>query len=266
MINIKHINKIEVKKIKNENLDTRPIKGKDICNTCYSNMFLVAPTCSGKTTVIFEMLKRCAGKKTKIIAFVSTIYNDQNWNSIRIYFKKKKISFTSYTSIFENQDLLQTYVDELTKEAEEREKKDTKEIDIYQSCLMFDNSDTESEEEYQTPKYIFIFDDLSNEIKTNSYDTLLKKARHFEILTITSSQNLKDLSPSSRNQIRIWILFQNLNDERLKTIYDAISSVIPYEQFKKMYKYATKEKYNFFYIAPRCSDFRINFNKQFVIK
>ena len=269
-VKLKKINDISVKAIKTEELDTRPIRGKDVCSTCYSNMFLVAPTAGGKTTTMFEIIKRCAGKKTKIVAFVSTIYNDESWHTIKEWCKRKKINFTGHTSIFDGKkDLLREYVDTLTKEAEEREKTKNKPIDIYESCLMFDNYDEEEDEEdeqYQYPKYIFIFDDLSDEIKATSYEALLKKARHLQILTLSSSQDLKDIKPATRNQIRVWLLFKNLPPDRLKTIYDSIGCNISFTLFEKMYNYATKDKYNFFYIAHRNCDYRKNFNTSFILK
>jgi hypothetical protein len=269
-VKLKKINDVAVKAIKTEEFDTRPIRGKDVCSSCYSNIFLVAPTASGKTTTMFEIIKRCAGKKTKIIAFVSTIYNDESWHTIKEWCRKRKISFTGYTSIFEGKkDLLNEYVETLTKQAEEREKTKNKPIDIYESCLMFDNYDEDEEDEeddkYQYPKHIFIFDDLSQEIRATSYEALLKKARHFGILTISSSQDLKDIKPATRNQVRVWLLFKNLNEERLKTIYDAISCNLSYELFKKMYNYSTKEKYHFFYISHRDCDFRKDFSTKFIL-
>lgn len=268
-VKLKKINDVAVKAIKSENMDTRPIRGKDVCSTCYSNIAFIAPTAGGKTTAMFEVIKRCAGKKTKIVAFVSTIYNDESWHTIKAYCKKKKIDFTPHISLFEHKkDLLQEYVDKLTQEAEEREKHRNTPVDAYESCLFFDNNDEEDDEEdkkFQYPKYIFIFDDLSSEIKSSSYETLLKKARHFMILTLTSTQDLKDMLPSTRNQIRVWLLFRNIMPERLKTIFESISCNLPFDLFEKMYKYATKEKFSFFYISHRNSDWRINFSRQFVL-
>lgn len=269
MVGIKKINNVEVKPIKTENADNRPVKGKDVCATCTSNIFLVASTHGGKTTTMFEIIKQCAGKKTKIVAFVSTIFNDENWHEIKEYCRKKKIDFTGHISLFEGKkDLLQEYVDMLTQKAEKREKERNTPVDAYESCLFFDNDDEKEDEKdkkYKYPEYLFIFDDLSNEIKSTSYNTLLKKSRHYNILTMTGTQDLKDLLPATRNQIRIWLLFPNLPIDRLESVYNTIGGKVNFDLFMKMYKYATKKPYNFLYIAPRDLDYRVNFNSKFVL-
>jgi hypothetical protein len=268
-IKVKKINDVKVKKIETVSLDDREIKGKDICSTCTSNIFLVAPTHGGKTTTMFEIIQQCAGKKTKIVAFVSTIFNDENWAVIKEWCRKKRISFTPHISIFEGKkDLLQEYVLELTKKAEEKEKLRNTPIDPYESCIMFDNDDEDEEEEdkkYQYPEYIFIFDDLSDEIRTTSYNTLLKKSRHFGIMTITGTQDVKDMLPATRNQIRIWLLYPDLPPDRLDSIYNTLGRKINFSQFEQMYKYATKQPYNFLYIAPRNADYRINFDRRYIL-
>src|ERR1700679_1718375 len=99
--------------------DPRPIKGANVCADCYSNIFLVAPTSRGKTTLTFKLLKECAGKNTKIIAFVSSIWNDENWVEIRRYFEHKGIWFEPHLSFKEDgHDLLAAYVKELAMLAE----------------------------------------------------------------------------------------------------------------------------------------------------
>ncbi len=52
---VKKINKEKVKPIPIE-VDTRPIKGKNLSPDPYMNMFLLAPTNSGKTCCLFHIL------------------------------------------------------------------------------------------------------------------------------------------------------------------------------------------------------------------
>lgn len=273
MIKLKTINNTIVKPIPIKVFDSRPIKGCNITPTCYTNLMMIAPTSGGKTTALFEILKTCSGKNTKIIAFVSTLFNDDSWHVIKKYCKDNKIEFIGHTSIYEDdKDLLSEYVEQYTQEAKKREKKEeddtsiiTLEESLMDKYLFCDPEELEIKEKCQYPKTIFIFDDLANEIRCKKYENLLKKSRHFHILTITCSQDLKDVSPAAKGQIRIWLLFKNLNPERLQNIYDAISCNIPFEKFKSMYEYATREKYNFFYIDHRNGVYRVNFNKQFNI-
>ena len=69
----------------------------------------------------------------------------------------------------------------------------------------------ERKDRFQTPEYIFILDDLSDEMGSASVTALLKKNRHFRCKVILSSQYPNDLSKSARKQIDIWILFKSLS-------------------------------------------------------
>ena len=123
---------IRKKKINNEivkplkiKIDKRPVKGAEIDSECYNNVLMMAPTKSGKTTALFHMLMRCAGKNTTIIAFVSTLYNDKAWVAIRKYFKSKGITLLSFTSTAEEDvNHLNDLVQYLKQQAKEREKKE----------------------------------------------------------------------------------------------------------------------------------------------
>src|SRR3954454_12037286 len=102
MISLKQINNQLVKAIPIPDEDTRPIKGYDICEEVYANIFLCARKKIGKTSALFKILKECAGRKTTIIVFCSTCYKDKNWIQIRKYFAKKNIEIIVYTSIYED--------------------------------------------------------------------------------------------------------------------------------------------------------------------
>ena len=69
MTSLKQINKQVVRAIPIPNEDTRPIKGYDICQEVYANIFLCAKKKSGKTSALFKIMKECADKKTIIIVF-----------------------------------------------------------------------------------------------------------------------------------------------------------------------------------------------------
>ena len=60
MISLKQINNQYVKAIPIPDEDTRPIKGYDICEEVYANIFLCARKKSGKTSALFKILKECS--------------------------------------------------------------------------------------------------------------------------------------------------------------------------------------------------------------
>jgi hypothetical protein len=251
-------------------VDTRPVKGGDICYNPYLNIFSVAPTASGKTTALFKILKEVAGKKTKIVAFVSTIFNDDNWVYIRRWAKKMNIQLEAHDSLY-NEDgvnILEGYSKFFKNEAEEREmleEQGEEEVDT----MMFDDPAIENpkpkESKCRYPEWIFIFDDLAGELRDPSFEKFLKKSRQYRCMTISSSQDLKDTTPATRMQMRLWLLFGGLTEERLKNVYEGMSLKIPFDVFQYLYKYATKEKFGFLYVSPRTEDFRKNFNEKFII-
>ena len=65
-VSMTKINKARVRSIPKEgDDDTRPIKGYEICPHLYANIYLVAKKESGKTTLIWNFIDRCAGRDTK---------------------------------------------------------------------------------------------------------------------------------------------------------------------------------------------------------
>ena len=257
--------------------DNRPIKGEDLFSELYSNIFLCAKKKSGKTVVLSKCIKECIGKKTKIIAFVSTLYKDDTWKAIRDYCKKKKIDFEGHTSLMEEGvDQLSELVDRLQNEAQDDEEE--KEMDSRVSSLerklgmcdiQFDgDSDEEDDdlpkkkEKYLAPEYLIILDDLSNELKSRSLVTLLKKNRHFKAKILISSQYLNDLLPESRKQMDVFLVFRGQPRKKIDEIHrDADVNVDP-EEFYDIYKFATEKDYSFLYIDTKTSEFRRNFNFQ----
>src|SRR5690606_2304413 len=79
-MNLKRINNKKVKAIPIPDEDKRPIKGFDICEEVYANIFLCARKKSGKTSAVFKIMKECYTKHTIISFFV-------------VQFTKTKIGF-----------------------------------------------------------------------------------------------------------------------------------------------------------------------------
>lgn len=269
MIHIQTINNEKVKPIPLPKVENEKIKGFEMFPEVYSNIFLVARKKSGKTSVIWKILKSCAGKKTNVIIFSSTIHKDANIMHIIKHFKNKGNSIESYTSIKEDgEDKLKELLDRLKNEYEEESSED--EEKIKHKINLFREEEEEKDRKARKPsklypEYIIIFDDIGNELKNPVINQLLKTNRHYKSKVILSSQYVNDLSPESRKQIDYWILFGGHKMEKLKIIYDDADINIPFEDFINLYIDATKEKYNFLYIDTRDVTFRKNFNKLYKI-
>lgn len=277
MLRLEQINDDYVHPIKIK-ADTRPVRGGSLCDCTYANMFLVAPTNSGKTSAIFKILKECAGKKTKIIVFSSTFFNDPLWEEIRNHFDKKGIEIDGYLTL---KGHLQDLITELQDKAIERQKKGevveepVNDIDMLIESLKsmtfetFLTKERKKVSKYQSPEYILVFDDLSNEIQDIEYETLLKQSRHFHIKTITSSQGLIDITPTSRQQVRVWMLWKGLSVANLRSLYTTLGLNIPFDLFQYLYSNATtpteKMAKPFLYFIPKTNEYRKSFTHKYII-
>ena len=80
----------------------------------YANIFLLARKKSGKTTVMYNVLKKCCDKDTRVVIFSATYKKDANMKAIVKYFKKKGNQIETYSSIFEGKlNILDGILDEL---------------------------------------------------------------------------------------------------------------------------------------------------------
>lgn len=251
--------------------DKRPILGEKLFPEIYANVFLCAKKKSGKSSVIYNIIKKCASKETTIIAFVSTLHKDKNWATIKLYCKVHNIPFIGHTSLFaeeDGHDILAELINELAIQNAEDEDDSYSEPKSKNPIIICDD-DTDTDEpkkrksKYRSPEYIFIFDDLSTELKSNSLTSLLKKNRHFHCKTIISSQYLNDLSPQSRKQLDYFLIFKGQPKEKLDEIYRDADISLDKETFYKIYKHATHEKFSFLYIDTNNNEYRRNFNSEY---
>src|SRR5581483_2928508 len=273
MIRIKKINDHVVTAIpKLGGEDKRTVLGAEIIPLAYCNIFLSARKMSGKTSALFKILKECTGKKTKVIAFVATLYNDDNWIFIQKWMKDKGIDFEGHTSLKEDGvDLLTELVKRLEEEAEDKLAAEDEELDEEAAkrggfIKAFADANLPKEKKEKKPKYIapeiiIVLDDLSNELKSKSLVTLLKRHRHYKSKTIISSQYYLDLLPESREQIDYFILFKGQTEKKMETIYKDAQLAIPYDLFVKLYHNATSKPYGFLFVDKRTDEFRQGFNK-----
>lgn len=257
-------------------IDTRKVKGQHILDL-YHNVFLCARKKSGKTSCIFKIIKECCNKDTIVVIFCSTIYKDAGWQNIRKYLDMKKIEHIDHTSIksLDGVDQLEAIINELQMNAEQEEKdklnsvkKEPKKVN---PLLCGDDEDDleitcKRKSKYKVNDYMFIFDDISNELKSKSLIGLLKKNRHFKASCLVSSQYVLDLDPQSRKQIDTWMIFRGQTLEKLQTIFKEADVSIPFDEFVEIYKKATEIPYSFLNINTRDDSFKRNFNTLIELK
>ena len=267
-LRLQQINDVKITPAPVHKKDNREILGKDMMPILYSNTFICCKKNSGKTTLIYNILKRIANRETKIIGFVSTHDKDPTYQRIKEMLDKKKIQNDWFSSIHED-GALQKTLDEMKERVFTDDESSSDEEDEEPQIL---RTDDEIRIKYKkrkpkkiSAKYVLIFDDLSNEIKNPLLTQLFKKNRHYRSKILVSSQYLHDLPPQSRTQIDNLILGKGLSDEKIKEAFKYGDISIPLEEFQELYEDATREKYNFLYVIPSLDEYRKNFNKKYII-
>lgn len=265
---LKHkINDHIVQPVPIECIDKEKIRGYCLFPEIYANVFACAKKKKGKSSVFWKILKECVGRDTKIIIFASTVNKDPTYVHIVEHFQKKGNTVLTYNSIREGKvdnldDILKTLQDEAMNKPEEEEKEKPK-----QKICIFDYFEEKQpkkrKEKLVSPEIIFVFDDLSTELKSPSVARLLKSNRHWKSKVLIASQYPNDLLPESRKQIDYALLFSGHTIEKLETLHKDFDLSIPFEDFVEIYDDATSEKFNFLYIDISNETFRKNFNFEY---
>lgn len=270
MIKTKRINNEIVKPIPISGGAKIPALGSDLFEEPYANIFITAKKNTGKSTVIYNILKKCAGHDTNIIMFASTLNKDKNLIAIKEYSEKHCMSFSGYTSIIENgQNHLEELILSLQIPIEESDSESEDEMPFIRNGfgkLQHKQRRKPRPPKYIVPEYILIFDDMSSELKAKTLETLLKNMRHFNMKVIISSQYLLDIPPASRRQLDYWLVFAGMSEEKLEMIHRDADIGIDFDKFDELYHYATKERRSFLYIDQVNQTFRKNFNIDLTIK
>ena len=266
------INNIEVKPIVNGNAsDITKIKGYKLFPTNYWNLFICSRKRSGKTSLINLITDKCVDKKTTFWVFCSTYKIDPNWIEIIKKLEEKGNIVNCFDSITEGKtNLLDEILDGLSNDVEEEEKEpDTITIQTAKPNSKIDfgssGSSEKKKKEYKpkklSPKNMFIFDDISSQLKNPAVSRLLKQHRHSNSSVIISSQYLHDIRPESTLQIDYFIAFRSFSQEKLEYIHRVLDLSIEFNAFWDAYKYATEKPYSFLYLNVRTEELRSNFNK-----
>lgn len=264
------INDLVVKPVKLNKPEMKEIKGSTLFPEVFSNIMLCAKKKSGKTSTLFYTLKKCAGPNTVIVIYASTVYKDDNYKAIRKYFKKKDIAVEVHTHFINDgvndlEDLIREMQEEEDHDLSSEEEK-PKEKPKIQLAFEEDEKEKQKKERRLAPDYIFVFDDLSTELRHGTISKFMKSNRHYKAKIILSSQVWTDLEVQARQQLDYVLLFGGHPVQKLAMIHNNLDLSIPFEKFLELYNDATSEPFHFLYIDVRKQTFRQDFNKAYVIK
>lgn len=275
MLKLKKINDVKVKPIDLPKVDICNIKGKDYFENLHPNILILARKNSGKTTILYNILKHCANKHTKVYIFCATMDADPSYKKILEMLDNKKIEHEEFGQIKDGKvNHLDNIVEDINQQLkdEKNEKESTKEVEKKPKTLKelmfgFDQDLKKMRKEAKpkkiAPKYIFVYDDISDDLRNKSLEILLKKNRHYGIMNIISTQSLKDITPVAWRQIDNAILLKNISDADLEDVYNRLNLPTTYETYLSAYDAATAGDYNFFYIDKNKVKYRRNFCEQF---
>jgi len=299
--NLQNLNNFKVKPISTgdevewneKNLKSYKLFGPHKHFTCYIN----AKTNSGKSVLIQNIIEKTTTKKTVIWIFSPTTEIDKTWKAGIKRLTDKGYIVNTFPVIQEDGvNHLQIILDTLSEEIEEEEgepikPKKKKEISMNPFTkkvkMKFDN-DEEDEElplipidegEYIekkpkkqkkpkkfVPKHLFIFDDISNQLRLPIVGIFARKSRHFSANLILSAQNAKDISPATIGQISHFICFKGNSYSKLEHIHRLLDLSMDFEKWWEMYHHFTKQKYSFLYCDVRKEEYRQNFNKRILVE
>jgi hypothetical protein len=252
------------------------ILGYDIIPMLYSNVFVSGRKGSGKTNIINHLIKHCTSRETTLIIFSATHNSDANWLEIKKWLEARKQPSLFYLNISDGKtshinDLMQLIQEE--DAAAEQEKKKPKQSKA--EIIKFNNSDSDEDENggrlnqttksraKQGPKYMFIFDDISAELKQKGVAVLLKHLRHYKSKVIISSQYPNDIDRAARVQIDFWCLFKGFEPIKMEEVFPQLDvNGLDFDGFYSIYKGVTRVPHNFLYVNKGENELRQNFNQK----
>jgi hypothetical protein len=260
-------------------------KGKKLLDVRYWVMSILAKRRSGKTTLIFNLIKNFCTKKTIVIFFVPTFQKDDTYKAIRDYLDEKGNQYLHFGSIKEDGvDNITTFMEankgensdgEEKGEDSERPQGVKKPLEA-PTCNFGDTPEVGKEKkkkEPTPPEYLIIFDDISSELRDKSVSVLCKNSRHFKCKIILSSQSIIDLNPNTHAQVDYCCLFKDFNEDSLEKIYRKLEPNLDYESFKELYRSVTETKMkghphlnNFLLIDRARQEYRVNLSHRVDVK
>lgn len=263
------LNNISIKPLVNANsLDMTKIKGGKYFADPYNVTYLCARRKSGKTSVLAEILKKTSDRKTTFWLFVPTSRVDESWKTIIALLEARGNTVNVFDSIMEGKtNLLDEIVTDLSVGDEPPPKKEEPQQQGQGVKVLFEPKESEKRKyEYKpkklAPEHIFVFDDISQELKNTALTALTKKSRHLKSAVYISSQYVNDCAPQVLKQLSYFICFRSMTRDKLEHIHKMLDLAIDLPKFYEIYDYATKDPYSFLYVDMKSQCFRKNFNKE----
>ncbi len=275
MIKEDKINNIKVTPVKVPSTEGEEIKGAELFDIHPVNIFIASKKRSGKTSLISTIIQKITDKDTKFYIFCGTHSLDPTWKEIIKRLDKRGNDVEVFDNIYEGKiNHLDNVINQLSGgDAVPKDKmkgagvavpeRKPGDVKIMFGAGLADLTVKEEEPKKKKKmacKYLFIFDDISAQLKNPAVAKYMKIHRHLGASSIISTQYVKDLPPGTIAQIDVFICFKNFSVERLAHIWKLLDLSIEFDDFLELYYYATKEPYSFLYVNVRSEQIRKAFN------
>ena len=223
-INKKKVSNLEIKPLSKSNIQsisdiTNPLPNfSDRSNFIMS---IIAPTGSGKSVLISNIVRKFYYRKFDKIYFCSSNVTDDN-----------KVYDNAYKSIeFDETRIFQ---------------------DINDEIIDYIKMDIESDEDFDEKDFrtLLIIDDLITSVANRKNKEVIKfilKSRHLKCSIIIISHKFNFLPTIIRNNLTDLIMFRSKSKQELETIYKGIID-LDEDKWIQFYEYATNEPFNFLYV------------------
>lgn len=267
-----------IKPIKGCGIKKKPL-GWELFPSLNSSIFISAGTKQGKTTNIKHIIMHCIDRRTKVFIFCPTVNIDNAYLDIIKYLDSKGIEHEEYPHFIDEKkihilnDIMKGLDDADEEVSDEEVKSIVKGYPVFtpNGVIRVDEFGKEiippvankkkKNYKYDAPPYLFIFDDLGNDLRKPDIYQLLMRQRHYKGKTIISSQYIKNLETKSIEQLDYILLYGGHSDINILELKKKISFLLPDNDFLDMYHYATNEKYNFMYIDRREGIIKKNYDE-----
>ena len=237
-------------------------KSKIPSNVPQGNCLFIAPSNSGKTNLIINLLLRNSFKYLeeykKIYIMSPTIHLDDAWYPMQEYINQEREKRERLWMKLKRKGVHPRRIPENLRPENDQ----IIVIDEYDDELLGELLKNSSKE-----KMLVILDDLAESLpkstKKSNLEKIFIRGRHSNVYCWITSQKYVKVNPTIRLNSPSYVLFNANTNEKRKIAEELATTSV--DDFLDMYDYATEEKYNFLYVNQKAQD-RYSKNFEVILK